>query len=271
MIGEQKMLTTHINKLLTDSKTLMLAYDQGMEHGPSTDLNLDNVDPDYIIEIAEKGGYNALILHNGIAEKYYQHLKTKLPLIIKLNGKTNIPKIEPFATQICSLKRAVNLGAHAVGYTVYVGSNREAEMFSQFSKIVEEAHDYSIPVIMWAYPRGQSVHDPLATETLAYAARVGLELGADFVKIGYNNDPAGFKWVVKSAGKTKVIVAGGDSLPERAFLQKAADILEAGAIGMAVGREVWQHKEPLIMTEAIKKVIFDGDSVDEAMKLFPNK
>ena len=261
------MLTTHINKLLTDEKTLMLAYDQGLEHGP-TDFNLDNIDPDYIIEIAEKGKYNALVLHHGIAEKYFHSLKTKIPLIIKLNGKTSIPKTEPFSTQLCSLKRAVNLGAHAVGYTIYVGSNREAEMFAQFSKIVEEAHDYSIPVIMWAYPRGQFVSDPLATHTLAYSARVALELGADFVKINYNHDPEGFKWVVKSAGRTKVIVAGGDKMPERDFLQKLKEVMEAGAIGMAVGRQVWQYEEPLIMTEAIKKVLFDGDTIDEAMKLF---
>jgi class I fructose-bisphosphate aldolase len=265
------MLANHINKLLTDNRTLMLAYDQGLEHGPSTDFNLNNVDPDYIIEIAEKGKYNALILHSGVAEKYFHGLKTKLPLIIKLNGKTNIPKIEPFSAQICSLKRAVNLGAHAVGYTVFVGSNREAEMLQQFSKIVEEAHEYSIPVIMWAYPRGQSVVNPLATETLAHAARVGLELGADFVKINYNNDPAGFKWVIKSAGKAKVVVAGGDKLPERDFLQKAHDIMEAGAAGMAVGRQVWQHPDPLTMTEAIKKVLFWNRSVDEAMKVFSQK
>ncbi len=261
------MLASHINKLMTGDKTLILAYDQGMEHGP-TDFNLDNIDPEYIIEIAEKGGYNALVFQNGVAEKYYHSIKSKLPLIVKLNGKTNIAKTEPFSTQVCSIRRAINLGAHAVGYTIYVGSNREAEMFSQFSKIVEEAHDYSIPVILWAYPRGEFVKNPLSTDTLAYAARVALELGADFVKLNYNNDLSGFKWVTKAAGRTKVVIAGGDKMPEREFLQKAKDILEAGAAGMAVGREVWQHDNPLVMSEAIKKVIFDGKSVDDAMKLF---
>lgn len=262
------MLKTHISRLMTEDKTLILAYDQGLEHGPSADFDLKNVDPQYVLDIAEKGRYNAIALQNGVAEKYYHGLSRKIPLIVKLNGKTNMPKIEPFSTQLCSIKRAVNIGAHAVGYTVYIGSNREAEMFSQFSKIVEEAHDYSIPVIMWAYPRGQFVSNPLATDTLAYSARVGLELGADFVKIGYNNDLEGFKWVVKSAGATKVVVAGGDKEDDREFLMKAKDVLEAGAAGLAVGRNIWQNERPFLMTQALKKVVFDNATIAEAMQVF---
>ena len=131
------MLKTHINKLMSDDKTIILAYDQGLEHGPSADFNIKNVDPQYVVDIAEKGRYNALVLQHGIAEKYYHGMGRKVPLIIKLNGKTNIPKIEPFSAQLCSIKRAVNMGAQAVGYTVYVGSNRESEMLERFSKISE--------------------------------------------------------------------------------------------------------------------------------------
>jgi class I fructose-bisphosphate aldolase len=109
------------------------------------------------------------------------------------------------------------------------------------------------------------VHNPLATDLLAVATRVGLELGADFVKVNYNNDIEGFKWVVKSAGMTKVVVAGGERMPDRDFLQKAYDVMQTGATGMAVGREVWQHEHPMEMTEAIKQVIFKNKTVDEAM------
>ena len=262
------MLQTHINKLMTNEKTLILAYDQGLEHGPSADFNLKNVDPQYVIDIADKGRYNALVLHNGVAEKYYHNGSHKVPLIVKLNGKTNIPKVEPYAGLLCSIKRAVNIGAQAVGYTVYIGSSHEAEMFSQFSKIVEEAHDYSIPVVMWAYPRGQSVANPLATEVLAHAARVGLELGADFVKINYNNDIEAFRWVVEAAGRARVVVAGGERMGDKEFLSKTRDVLEAGAAGIAVGRNVWQNEHPFLMTQALKKVIFEGKGVDEAMKVF---
>ncbi|MFH1399504.1 MAG: fructose-bisphosphate aldolase [Candidatus Woesearchaeota archaeon] len=245
-----------IGKLMTKGRSLMLACDQGFEHGPA-DFNLKNIDPEFIMELAEKGGFNAVILHNGIAEKYYHGFSRKVPLVVKLNGKTNIPKIEPLSANVCSLKRAVQLGADAVGFTLFVGSRYEREMYEQVSKIVEEAHDYGIPVITWAYPRGEFVPNPRATGTLAHAARVCLELGADFVKINYNGDFEGFKWVVKAAGKARVMVAGGNKVDDAEFLQKTKEVLDAGAVGIAVGRQVWQHAEPMKMIEAIKKVVFD--------------
>jgi len=255
-----------IEHLMTNGKTLILACDQGLEHGPA-DFNLQNIDPEYIIDIANKGGYNGLIFQHGLAEKYITNYNKKTPLIIKLNGKTNIPKIEPFSPLNCSVKRAIKLKADAVGYTVYVGSSCEPEIFREFAKVVEEAHDYGIPVIAWMYPRGSAVQNELSTDILAYAARVGLELGADFIKIKYNNDIPGFKWVVKAAGNAKVIVAGGHKLADEEFLKNAKEIMQTGAVGMAVGRNIWQHKTPVKMTKTLKEVIFENKGVKEVLKL----
>ncbi|MBW2978072.1 fructose-bisphosphate aldolase [Candidatus Woesearchaeota archaeon] len=255
-----------VNKLFSKGKTLLLACDQGLEHGPS-DFNLNNIDPDYIIKIAIKGKYKGLILQKGLAEQYHEHYSKKVPLIVKLNGKMNIPKVEPIARQICSVKKAVDLGADAVGYTIYVGSEYEPEIFKEFGKIQEEAHDYGLPVIAWMYPRGKTVGDELNTDLLAYSARVGLELGADILKMKYNGDKEGFKWIVKCAGKAKVSIAGGHKADDKEFLTHLKDALEAGAVGMAVGRNVWQHNKPLGMTKAIKKIIFENKGVKEALKL----
>lgn len=260
------MFKTKLYRILSKGKTLILAYDQGLEHGPA-DFNLDNVNPNYVLDIAEKGGYNGIILQQGLAEKYYQTYRNKVRLILKLNGKTNIPKIDPYSPQVCSVKRAVKLGADAVGYTIYVGSPREAKMFREFSKIVEEAHDYGIPVIAWMYPRGPLVPNDLDTHILAYAARVGLELGADFVKMKYNNDKEGYKWIINAAGRCKVLIAGGHKTEIDKLLHEANDIIDVGAVGMAIGRNVWQHPEPLKVTKALKKVIIDGKSAKEALKI----
>jgi class I fructose-bisphosphate aldolase len=254
-----------INKLFTKGKTLLLAYDQGLEHGPS-DFNLENVDPNHIINIGIKGGYKGLILQKGIAEHYHENYNKKIPLIVKLNGKTNITKIEPIAEQICSVKKAVDLGADAVGYTIYVGSENEIEIFKEFGKIQEQAHDYGLPVIAWMYPRGKAIQNDLNTDLLAYAARVGLELGADILKMKYNGDKEGFKWIVKCAGKAKVSIAGGSKTDNKEFLTNLKDALDAGAAGMAVGRNIWQSNKPLGITKAIKKIIFENKKVEEALK-----
>ncbi|HII29843.1 fructose-bisphosphate aldolase [Candidatus Woesearchaeota archaeon CG08_land_8_20_14_0_20_47_9] len=255
-----------LRRLFVNGRSLMLAYDQGLEHGPSV-FNAANIDPNYILNIAFEGRYNAVILHHGIAEKYFRASKCYggVPLVIKLNGKTNIAKTEPYAAQVCSVERALRLGAAAVGYTIYVGSRLEAEMLREFSQIVEKAHRSDVPVIAWVYPRGHDVRNELESHLLAHAARLGLELGADIIKIRYPNDVEDFKWVVKSAGLVKVLVAGGDKQDDAAFLSKVHGFMSAGASGMAVGRNVWQHNQPLKMTKAIKRIIFENAGVKDAL------
>ena len=255
-------------KILKNGRSMLLAYDQGLEHGPK-DLNLTTVDPKYVFDIALEGMYDGIIVQAGIAEKYYHGYYKDVPLVVKLNGKTaflDSPIV--MSKQICSVERAIKLGASAVGYTIYDGSPLEPDMFTEFGKIVEQAHEYGIPVIGWMYPRGPKVINEIDTDTLAYAARVGLELGADFLKIKYNNNLEGFKWVVKCAGRAKVLVAGGSKMDEHAFLRMSDEIMKSGACGIAVGRNIWQHDRPYALTHAIRKLIHEGMSVDDALKFY---
>ena len=147
----------NLNKITNNGKAFYLAYDQGMEHGP-IEFNDENVDPNYIINLAKSGGYNGLIVGKGIAEKYNKEIfRSKVPLILKLNGKTSLFKGEPVSARLCTVKEARKLGASAVGYTIYVGSEYENEMLKEFEEIEREAHKLGMPVIAWIYPRGKSV------------------------------------------------------------------------------------------------------------------
>lgn len=187
-----------------------------------------------------------MAVQKGLAEKYYQKDVYKTPLVVKLNGKTNYHKGEElFSPQNCSVEQAIRLGASGVGYTVYVGSERENESFVEFSRIVEQAHGAGLPVIMWAYPRGRHIGEAEhSTENLAYAARISLELGADMVKLAYTGDVGSMKWVVKVAGKTKVLAVGGSKTDEETILKRTREIREAGAAGWAMGRNIWQADNP---------------------------
>ncbi len=246
----------NLNKITKKGKALFLAYDQGLEHGP-TDFDDKNVNPDYIIEISKKGGYTGVVFQKGIAEKYNKEIKkSKIPLIVKLNGKTNLFKGEPISRQLCTVDEAVKLGAKAVGYTIYIGSDYEDEMLQEFENIQRQAHAKNIPVITWIYPRGKSVKGKSEKELMAYACRVGLEIGADIIKIQYNGNPNDLKWAVKSAGKTKVVIAGGVKKGETELLKQIKEIINSGAIGLAIGRNVWQNKKPLEITKKMKKVIW---------------
>jgi class I fructose-bisphosphate aldolase len=233
-----------------------------MEHGP-TDFNARNVDPEFFLNLALEGKYSAIALLPGVAEKYYQGAYREVPLILKLNAKTSLAKINPVSRQICSVERAVKLGASAVGYTIYDGSPNEPEMLQEFGKIVEQAHDYGLPVVAWMYPRGPEIKE-LDNNVLAYSARIGLELGADIIKMKFNGDVENLKWIVRCAGRTKVVISGGERTDPLTFLNEAGKVMGAGCLGMAVGRNIWQADKPYSVTKALQAVVYDGKSSLEA-------
>ena len=246
-----------LSKILKRGKAMILSYDQGLEHGPESDFNDKNVDPLYIIDIAKKGKFTALVFHKGLAESYKKEIKaSKVPLVVKLNGKTNLKKGNYISKPTCTVKEAMKLGADAVGYTIYIGSIHEGEMFEDFAKIQKEAHKNHLPVITWIYPRGKDIKNDVSRKNMAYAARTALELGADIAKIKYGGKPDDLKWAIKSAARTKVVIAGGTKKNPKKFLEDVKNIIDSGAIGIAVGRNVWQSKDPINVANNIRKIIW---------------
>lgn len=246
----------NLRKIMNNGKTLFLAYDQGMEHGP-IDFNDTNVDPRYIIDIAKRGKYSAVVFQKGIAEKYNEEIKkSKVPLILKLNGKTSLVKGDPISPQLATVEEAINLGAIAVGYTIYIGSSHEEKMFRELEEIQRKAHKKGLPVIVWMYPRGKGTENKKPEELMAYATRVALELGVDIVKIQPCGKLEDLKWAIKSAGKVKVVSAGGAKKSEKELLKQVEEYMKAGFSGLAIGRNVWQSKNPIELTNKIKRIIF---------------
>ncbi len=244
-----------MSKLARNGKVMILAYDQGFEHGP-IDFDEKNVDPSYIMKIAKNGYYTGVVFQEGVAARYYDK-KSDIPLIVKLNGKTSFYSEEPLSLQLCTVDKAIELGAKAVGYTIYVGSEHEEEMLVEFSKIEDEAHAKGLEVIAWMYPRGSKVLGRESErDTVAYGARLGLELNADYVKVPYTGDVESFSWVVKAAGKTGVLAQGGKKTDWENLEEEVSGVMKAGAKGIAIGRNVWQDPDPNEVTEKLARLIF---------------
>lgn len=252
-------MKNNLDKISRDGKIMLLAYDQGFEHGP-IDFDDRSVDPEFVLNLTKSGLFTGVILQEGIAEKYYNKNKEhkKTPLIVKLNGKTAFQKgKDPVSLQLCTVKRAVELGAVGIGYTIYVGSEHEEKMMVEFARIEDEAHEAGLIVIAWMYPRGKKVKGKEEDrDVVAYAARLGLELNADLVKVPYTGSEESFSWVVRSAGKTGVLVQGGKKKEGKELEKEIKGIMNTGAKGMAIGRNIWQAKDPEVVSGKVAELVF---------------
>lgn len=240
---------------------MVLPLDQGLEHGP-TDFfpHPPAVDPSYQFELAEAGGFSAIALGIGLAEKYMRKHAGRVPLILKLNGKTNIPDDGDATSPLfASVEDAVRLGADAVGVTLYMGSPRQDQELRQLQAVRADCERYGMPLMLWSYPRGSAIDAKGGKGTLYaqdYAARVALEVGADIVKLhepdaNRDNVPAPYdtldedaatrtRRVVRSAGRTMVLFSGGvKNDDDEAVLRKVGQYMDAGATGVMFGRNMW--------------------------------
>lgn len=263
---------------LRNGTAIFLPYDQGLEHGPRDFFaNPAASDPKYIIRLALEGGFNGIAIQIGLAEKFFWDFAGEVPLVLKLNGKTEIPSaIDPLSPVNASVEDAVRLGADAVGYTLYVGTPAQDRDFEQFLRVRQDAHRFGMPLIVWAYPRGTAIDAKGGKESfyaVDYAARTASELGADVVKVNFprpdkqSGVPEAYlaefsaqqaiDAVVRSANRTLLLVSGGERAGDEAMVEKAREAMEAGATGLIFGRNVWQreHDESLRFAARLKDIL----------------
>ncbi len=263
---------------MRNGTAIFLPYDHGLEHGPRDFFANPAVsDPAYIIRLALEGGFNGIALQIGLAEKFYWDFAGEVPLVLKLNGKTDIPSdAEALSPLHASVADAVRLGADAVGYTLYVGTPAQETDFRQYRQVREDAQRLGMPLIVWAYPRGAAVEAKGGKDSfyaVDYAARTASELGADMVKVNFPHpekvsgvkesyshefSPAqAIDAVVRSANRTLLLVSGGEKAGDEAMLEKARQAMEAGATGLIFGRNVWQreHDESLRFVAKLQEIL----------------
>ncbi|QXV56514.1 class I fructose-bisphosphate aldolase [Amycolatopsis sp. TNS106] len=263
---------------LGNGTAFFLPYDQGLEHGPRDFFeNPAASDPRYIVKLAVEGGFNGIVVQIGLAEKFYWDYAGEIPLVLKLNGKTDIPSDARALSPVnATVEDAVRLGADAVGYTLYVGTPSQEADFEQYRRVRDDAHRLGMPLIVWAYPRGEAIEAKGGKDSfyaVDYAARTASELGADVVKVNFPHPekraevPGAYgaeftsqqaiDAVVRSANRTLVLVSGGTKAGDEAMLEKARESMEAGATGLIFGRNVWQrdHDASLRFVSALREIL----------------
>jgi fructose-bisphosphate aldolase/6-deoxy-5-ketofructose 1-phosphate synthase len=276
-------------EITKESGRLMLfAGDQKVEHlnddffGP--EVPEDDADPEHLFRIAAQSKIGVFATQLGLIARYGMDYKD-IPYLVKVNSKTNLVETEqadPFSNlwydidQVAEFRENSGLNILGVGYTIYLGSEFEAEMLVQAAQVVYDAHQHGMLSVLWIYPRGAAVKDEKDPHLIAGATGVGACLGSDFVKVNYPKKEGEksaeiFKEAVKAAGRTKVVCAGGSSDEAEAFLKKLHDQIHiSGAQGNATGRNI--HQKPLDeavrMCNAVYAITVEDASVEDALRIY---
>ena len=260
--GKRVRLERILNR--NTGKSIVVPMDHGVSVGPLR--GLENAG-DVVNEVAE-GGANAVLMHKGLINKSHRGKGKDIGLIMHLSSSTDLSPLPNRKTLNASVEDAIRHGADAVSIHINLGCEQEAEMLHDFGKVSSEAEKWGMPLLVMMYGRGPKITNSLAPEIVAHCARVGAELGADVVKVNYTGDIDSFKYVVDSCG-VPVLIAGGPKVnTTREFLQMVRDAMQAGASGLSVGRNVFQHPNPNKLMKVLNGIVHEDLSVDDASKKY---
>jgi len=183
-----------------------------------------------------------------------------MPIVLRVSSGNSILNDDLSNEELCvSIEDAIRLNASAVAFSIYVGAEHEHQSIVEFSKLVNEAHRYGIPVLAVTAVGKEMDRD---LRYLSLASRMAVELGADIVKTYYCDD---FDKLVDVC-HVPVVIAGGKKIPEADALQLAHNAISDGAAGVDMGRNIFQAESPVDMIQAVRSVVVDGVAPADAYK-----
>lgn len=219
------------------------------------------------LEKLVQGGPDALLMHKGIAERFFYPYAGEIALILKSSSFS--PFHPTYDTWVAQADEAIRLGADAISMGVILGSETQAEMLRNLGALSRDASLSGLVLMAHMYPKGELIKDEerYSVESLTYCVRAGEELGVDVIKTWYPGDPETFRKVIEVA-PGKVVAAGGPKTDtDEQLLQMTKGVMEAGALGVAFGRNVWGHQDPVSIIKALKLIIHENKSVKEALEI----
>lgn len=242
-------------------RTIIVPMDHGITVGPIDGL----VDFKGTVNQVAEGGANAVLMHKGLPRCTHRGSGKDLGLIVHLSANTNMSPAANSKILVGTVEDALRLGADAISLHVNLGSETEAQMLTDFGKLTSDAAAWGMPVLAMIYARGPKIKNEYDPELVAHCARVGVEVGADIVKVHYTGDIKSFSAVVDSCC-IPVVIAGGEKLDStRDLLQMVHDSIQAGGAGLSVGRNVFQHKNIAKLLKALNGIVHKDWDIDTAI------
>jgi predicted phospho-2-dehydro-3-deoxyheptonate aldolase len=261
MIGKKIRLERIIDR--NSHKTVIIPMDHGVTVGPIEGL----ADMRTAVSNVVAGGANAILMHKGIVRAGHRGTGRDVGLIIHLSAGTSMSPDPNAKELVCTVEEAIKLGADAVSVHINLGAETDREMLRQLGQISERCMEWQMPLVAMMYTRGSKIKDEYNVDNVKHAARVGAELGADIVKVVYTGGVESFAAVVEGC-TVPVVIAGGPKMgSDEEIFNMVQGALEAGAAGVSIGRNAFQHKTPTKMVQALSKMVHSAATVEDAIAI----
>ncbi len=264
MIGKSIRLERIIDR--ETHRTVIIPMDHGITVGPVEGLE----DMRSTISKVVAGGANAILMHKGIVRAGHRGAGKDVGLIVHLSASTALGPDPNAKELVCDVEEAIKLGADAVSVHINLGAETESQMLGQLGYVSERCLEWQMPLVAMMYTRGSKIKDEYNVKNVKHAARVAAELGADIVKVVYTGSTESFTEVVQGCPVPVVIAGGAKMDSDEDIFKMVAGALKAGAAGLSIGRNAFQHKQPEKMVAALCKMVHQDATVEDAVQFLKN-
>ncbi|MFI5394280.1 MAG: 3-hydroxy-5-phosphonooxypentane-2,4-dione thiolase [Candidatus Binatia bacterium] len=236
-------------------RAVMLAVDHGYFLGPTSGLEKPGQTVAPLLPYAD-----SLMLTRGVLRQCVDPA-SRVSIVLRVSGGTSVLTELSNEEITVSMEDAVRLNVSAVALSIFVGSENERRTLANLAKLVDLGEHYGIPVLAVTAVGKDMARD---ARYLALCCRIAAELGARIVKTYYCE---GFDEVVGGC-PVPVVIAGGKKIEERAALKLAYDAVSHGAVGVDMGRNIFQSEHPVAMIRAVRQVVHERKTPEEAYRFF---
>ena len=235
---------------------VMLAVDHGYFMGPTSGLRDLGKTVNPLLEHAD-----ALMITRGALRNWIPPEMNK-PVILRVSGGPSILKELSNETITTAIDDAIRINASAITCQVCIGAEHESQTIANLNQLVNFGEQYGIPVLAVTAVGKDMARDE---RYLGLASRMCVEQGAHIVKTYYCDD---FPKIVEACKNVPIVMAGGKKQPEKDALQMVHDVIKDGAKGVDMGRNIFQSDNPIGMMKAVRAIVHEKTSVEEAFKIY---
>ena len=250
MTGSGRSL--RLGRLLKDRETpfFLVPLDHTVTDGPFTDARRY----DQLLGTLAENGADAIVVHKGRLARLPSSVYARLGVVIHLSASTKYAADPTFKYAVGDVEDCLRRGADAVSVHVNVGSATEDQQLRMMAGVADACDRVGVPLLSMLYPRGPGIKDHPPSQTLLHAASLAVDLGADIVKLPLSGSIADIKHVVDSC-PIPVLAAGGTKVTDAQFATFVADVAQAGARGLAAGRNIFMAADPAAKVREVRAIL----------------